>query len=629
MRNAFSIKNCFVICFLLLNLSVDSQSVFTYTPLHPVAGDTIRITYTPAINTFYSPEGLVVKYNKNREYLFDLPIIKKGNSYSVVISTDTAMNLLVLSFKNTGVWDNNNNKGYFVYLQNSNAVKEFSYLNTAHVFDFYGPYKLGFKKSDSAAVVNYELEFANFPANRIRFFTSYLTDLKKIDQAKSEHLAKIEIERLLQKGLESRGDYDKVQDLYSLLEQPEKMEFYKKMRLEKIPYDKYIIEDLRKMLQQQKNVENKEQILAEFKAENRSLTHQKDLLKQIETVSYSLANDYLENKNWAALRNLVDSISSSEILNWRASQKAMLDSNTLIDARYFALKAVKSSKKNYESPGTLPNYLTYDELIKENRKTYAAYLDNYCSILILSKMYQEALPFAQEAALVMEEGNNVAYNSHYAIIASKSQPAEKYLPQLEKMVRDGKEDNIIVSILKDAYQLHQKAAMTFDSYLKKLKESAKNQLVNQLIKQKMNLLNLPFELKDTDGNMVRLSDYNGKTVILDFWATWCTPCVASFPAMNELVQQYKNDSTVSFLFINTLQNEEGKERVAKEFVNKNKYNFKVLVDADNKVAQLYEVSNIPVKMVIGKDGRLKFKSIGFKGADLLKKEIDAMIFEAN
>jgi thiol-disulfide isomerase/thioredoxin len=244
-------------------------------------------------------------------------------------------------------------------------------------------------------------------------------------------------------------------------------------------------------------------------------------------------------------------------------------------------------------------------------------------------MYFEALPYAQDAALIIEDGNNVEYNSHYATIISKTQPVEKYNTQLEKFVREGKEDENIISILKSAYNSQKKDTTKFYSYLNDLKEDAKNSLVTQLKKQKINLKALPFNLKDTEGTIVQLNDYKGKTIILDFWSTWCIPCISSFPAMSKIVEQFKSDTSVVFLFINTFENEIDKFKLVKDFMLKNKYDFKVLVDTENKVAKLFEISIIPVKIIIGKDGKIKFKSIGFKGQDILKKELVNLISLAN
>jgi len=122
-----------------------------------------------------------------------------------------------------------------------------------------------------------------------------------------------------------------------------------------------------------------------------------------------------------------------------------------------------------------------------------------------------------------------------------------------------------------------------------------------------------FELKDLEGKAVKLSDYQGKVVILDFWATWCGPCLGSFPGMKKLVEEYQNDPSVAFVFVNTWQDEANKEQVVKEFLERNQYPFYVLMDTEDKVVADFGVSGIPTKFVIDPKGKVRFKSIGFEG----------------
>lgn len=112
-----------------------------------------------------------------------------------------------------------------------------------------------------------------------------------------------------------------------------------------------------------------------------------------------------------------------------------------------------------------------------------------------------------------------------------------------------------------------------------------------------------------DGETVQLSDYQGKVVVLDFWATWCGPCKVSFPAMQETLDKQKDNDEVVFLFINSWERKESNEKAeeaVRQFIEENEYSFNVPMDYDDEVVKSYKVSGIPTKFVIGPDGQIHF-----------------------
>ena len=97
-----------------------------------------------------------------------------------------------------------------------------------------------------------------------------------------------------------------------------------------------------------------------------------------------------------------------------------------------------------------------------------------------------------------------------------------------------------------------------------------------------------FILKRLDGNEVSLKDYRGKIVLLNFWATWCLPCLVEMPSMERLYNEFK-DKGFTILAID-MQEDADSVRVFKE---KYKLNFPILLDSDGSVGQFYGVRSIP------------------------------------
>jgi peroxiredoxin/outer membrane lipoprotein-sorting protein len=133
-----------------------------------------------------------------------------------------------------------------------------------------------------------------------------------------------------------------------------------------------------------------------------------------------------------------------------------------------------------------------------------------------------------------------------------------------------------------------------------------------------------FTLEGLDGKPVTLSDLKGSVVVLDFWATWCGPCVVSLPHLDKIYQDMKGDGLKVF----ALNVSEGPEKV-KHFVETKGLSLPVLMDAEAEVYKQYDVQGLPTQVIIGKDGTVKKVILGIdpNGDEalrtLLKEELSA------
>ena len=114
-----------------------------------------------------------------------------------------------------------------------------------------------------------------------------------------------------------------------------------------------------------------------------------------------------------------------------------------------------------------------------------------------------------------------------------------------------------------------------------------------------------FTLSDLDGNNVSLSDFRGQGVLLNFWASWCGPCRAEMPYLQQIHEEW------SYLGVVLLTvNLEESSATARDFAISNKLSFPVLLDTQAEVAREYGVSGIPTTLFIDKDGIIKERKVG-------------------
>ena len=124
-----------------------------------------------------------------------------------------------------------------------------------------------------------------------------------------------------------------------------------------------------------------------------------------------------------------------------------------------------------------------------------------------------------------------------------------------------------------------------------------------------------FRLENLSGDKVQLIDLRGKTVLVNFWATWCLPCEQEMPLLEEYYQRYSPDLVV--LAVNADEPPE----VVKSFVDNLQLTFEILLDPGSRIDHLYQVRAFPTTIFIDKDGMIRFRHIGL----LQEKQLSAYL----
>jgi len=129
-----------------------------------------------------------------------------------------------------------------------------------------------------------------------------------------------------------------------------------------------------------------------------------------------------------------------------------------------------------------------------------------------------------------------------------------------------------------------------------------------------------FTVYDSEGNQVHLSDFFGKPIILNFWASWCGPCKMEMPDFNTAYATYKEE--ISFLMINMTDGSRETIETASSFITEQGYSFPVFYDTDYSAAITYSATSLPTTYFIDANGNLIAHAKGAIDADTLQKGID-------
>ncbi len=289
-------------------------------------------------------------------------------------------------------------------------------------------------------------------------------------------------------------------------------------------------------------------------------------------------------------------------------------------------QALEIATKELPSTEKLKNESTLiSPLNLDPKETYYAYVNMYGKVLFKVGKDKEAYKYTKEAYENIKEKDDEEKDTelieNYAFLSSSFDANyEMALPVLANAVKDGKNEKRYIDQVRAGYKklnpekdVEAYVASLQQGFIDKIKEQVKAMMINESAPD--------FYVVDVNGKKVSLADFKGKTIVLDFWATWCGPCVASFPAMQLAVNRYAADPEVKFLFIDTWETVKDPLTEAKQFLEKRKYNFDLYMDTIDSATKrppavtAFKVGGIPAKFIIDAQGMIRFKFEGFSGTN--------------
>lgn len=131
-----------------------------------------------------------------------------------------------------------------------------------------------------------------------------------------------------------------------------------------------------------------------------------------------------------------------------------------------------------------------------------------------------------------------------------------------------------------------------------------------------------FALRDLNGKVVRLSEFRGDTIVVNFWATWCPPCRQEFPELVTYYERYKDRGLV-IVAVNLQESRHSAAKFASDF----EATFPIVLDTEGSVAWQYRILGLPTTWFIDGEGIVRSQVIGLLTPDLLKKNLEEADFQ--
>lgn len=632
----------------------------------PVAGDTLTIHYNPAGGPLAGKEhirGMVYTFNNYKWGLDDVNLQWHNGTYDAKYLVPANCALIAFKFYveqdgQIAAYDNNSDYGFVETTVNKQGM---ALPGGALAWGLFRKPSFGhapqgyfekFNISDEALEMWIRKEMKNYPQYMPHYFGDYLAMLK-MSLSEEEYHEKVERNLVRLAGIPdiTEANYYQIYSTYQFeLKDTHKGDSVKAVLLARYPHGHLArmqaFQAAYNSGQDDAKLGKMEKFLQDFPVADMRKDSGADQQFTYYSIYRELAVGYVATgqiDKLIALLPQMDFASLVEIYRWNVERHFMTSSMPL-DSVYPLGKAIITEAIAKVHDGSYNENLRFTPAQADEFAT--SQLDKKLAVhaRILDKMgrYAEALPYLRMISPEFIYTNAKLNDAHIDILEHTGNAAQA-AAVLETGVRNNAATPGMIEKLKKEYVAKNGKEDGFDAYMEGLKPAADVEKFRAEIKASLiNAKYTPFKLKDLNGKTVSsASEFKDKIVVLDFWATWCTPCKSAFPGMQMVVDKYAKDNKVAFYFIATqAANKDYKEEI-KSYISKSGYRFNVLLDeitakgAQDQVfrsmAPVFKSSGIPRKVVL-KNGVIRWTSEGYGGSasklvdelsyviDLLKNE---------
>ncbi|WP_055435220.1 TlpA family protein disulfide reductase [Lacinutrix algicola] len=566
-------------------------------------------------------EGFYYMLDGYKAYPEDLNF-KNGKA---TISIPDSISAIAINLKVDDAYLDNDKKGYLFPVLDNKGTAIVGSKSTMEAYKSGNGQNYGIEGDADVLAKTLEADITANPELKELWGTRYLSNVMRSDSKKGKALANTMLTEFAAKKDLTEDDYTQISTIYRNLRDAKGVDSISKIAIAKFPNGELKQQALMNDFYGAKTLDEKETIFTALETNygmSPSLSYAANSIaaqkfKEGDEAGFKLYASKITNPNDKA--GLYNSVA------WPAAEegKNMEMASQLSKASLDLLMQAKKDASNK------PTYYTENQYKKSVDDSYNMFADTYALLQYKLGNVKEAITYQTKA---VGDGKSSDVNERYIEFLMADKQYKLAAEKANLFLSEGHGTSKVKGFYKTAYTSLNPDATDFDTIISNIDKANHDRELAELKKSMLDEEAPQFVLKNLDGENVSLEDLKGKTVILDFWATWCGPCKASFPGMQQVVEKYKDDESVVLLFVDTFEDGKNREKDVTKFIKDNNYGFHVLIDGkvkdsnDYEVAKKYGITGIPTKIIIGPTGKINFRAVGFSGNnDKLKQEMDLMI----